>query len=42
MGLYKWTFDWTSPVPDVNEVTMFMDEVRMGTGEATLGDFLIP
>jgi hypothetical protein len=42
MGLYKWAFkDGWSPTPDVNTVTMFMDEVRMGGELGTLADFLL-
>ncbi len=42
MGLYKWAFrDGWSPKPDVSEVTMFMDEIRFGTEQASLDDFLL-
>lgn len=42
MGLYKWAFqnNW-SPVPNVNTVTMFMDEIRFGASDCVLQDFLI-
>lgn len=42
MGLYKWAFgnNW-SPTPNVNQVEMYMDEIRFGRGTATLSDFLV-
>lgn len=42
MGLYKWAFrsNWT-PKPDVSRVEMYMDEIRFGTAEAKLEDFLL-
>lgn len=42
MGLYKWAFGNNhNPVPNVNQVEMYMDEVRFGRSTATLSDFLI-
>lgn len=41
MGLYKWSFDWASPIPNVNQVQMFMDEYRVGNHSATLQDMLV-
>lgn len=42
MGLYKWAFqnNW-SPKPNVETVTMFMDEIRFGASDCVLEDFLI-
>ncbi len=41
-GLYKWAFQnsW-SPTPDVNQVVMYIDEVRFGDSTATLTSMLV-
>ena len=42
MGLYKWAFGNNhNPVPNVNYVEMYMDEVRFGNQNAKLEDFLL-
>lgn len=41
-GLYKWAFQnsW-SPTPDVNQVVMYIDEIRFGDSTATITDMLV-
>lgn len=43
MGLYKWAFsdDWNNIVPDVNKVTMFIDEIKFGNDQMKLEDFYV-
>lgn len=43
VGLYKWTFAdyWREPIPDVNEVTLFVDEIKFGDHSMTLADFTV-
>lgn len=40
-GLYKWNFGSSNPEPNVDTVTMYMDEVRFGNYNNVLSDFFV-